>query len=164
MPDKPLTVEQILVMLREAPPRIASLTADLSPAQLRAAPAEGEWSANQVLAHLRACADVWGGCIDVILAQDTPTIRAVDPRTWMERTDYVGQEFAPSLRAYTAQRADLMAILEGLAPEGWSRSANVTGAGKPLVRSVYSYAAWLARHERPHVKQIQRVVAALRAS
>ena len=161
MPDKTLTVEQILAMLRETPGRIAALTAGLTPAQLRAAPAHGEWSANEVLAHLRACADVWGGCIGVILAQDTPTLRAVDPRTWMAQTDYPAQAFAPSLDAFTTQRAALLAVLEPLTPDGWSRSANVTGAGKPLVRTVQSYAAWLARHERPHVKQIQRIVTRL---
>ncbi|MFN8483560.1 MAG: DinB family protein [Anaerolineae bacterium] len=157
MASKPLTVEEILTMLTAAPPRIASLTADLTPAQLRAAPSPGEWSANEVLAHLRSCADVWGGCIGVILAQDRPTIRAVDPRTWLEQTDYLDQEFAASLRAFTTQRAELLAVLESLAPEDWSRSATVTGAGGPLVRTVQSYAAWLARHERPHVKQIESI-------
>jgi hypothetical protein len=38
----------------------------------------------------------------------------------------------------------------------------VTGAGKPLERTVLFYAQWLARHERPHVKQIERIVNPLR--
>lgn len=36
------------------------------------------------------------------------------------------------------------------------------GAGKPLVRTVLSYAQWLARHERPHVKQIEHIVNTMR--
>jgi hypothetical protein len=32
-----------------------------------AALALSEWSAVEVLAHLRACGDVWGGCIARIL-------------------------------------------------------------------------------------------------
>jgi hypothetical protein len=52
------TPEQVLTMLAEAAPRIAALTADLAPEQLRATPADGGWSVNEVLAHLRACADV----------------------------------------------------------------------------------------------------------
>jgi hypothetical protein len=56
------------------------------------------------------------------------------------------------------QRAGLLTILKPLPPEDWSRVATVTGAGKPLVRTVLSYAQWLARHERPHVKQIERIV------
>jgi hypothetical protein len=75
----------------------------------------------------------------------------------MEKTDYREQEFQPSLQAFTAQRADLLAMLEPLAPGSWSRAATVTGAGKPLIRTVHFYAQWLAIHERPHIKQIERI-------
>jgi hypothetical protein len=43
--------------------RTAALTGGLAPAQLQAVPAPDQWSATEVLAHLRACADMWGGCI-----------------------------------------------------------------------------------------------------
>ena len=144
-------------MLRETPPRLEALTAALAPAQLRTSPNDDEWSANDVLAHLRACADVWGGCIAAILAEERPTLRAVNPRTWITQTDYRELEFRPSLRAFTAQRAELLAVLEPLPPDCWSRGATVTGAGKVLERTVLSYAQWLAEHERPHVKQIARL-------
>lgn len=153
-----LTIEQVLTLLAETPQRIAALTASLAPAQLHTAPNPNEWSANDVLAHLRSCADVWGNCIAEMLAQDRPTIRAVNPRTWIKRTDYPEQEFQPSLHAFTKQRAALLAVLAPLPPEGWSRAAIVTGAGKVLERTVFSYAQRLARHERPHIKQIERIV------
>ncbi len=153
-----LTIEQLLTMLAATPPRIAALTADLGPAHLHTTPTHGEWSANQVLAHLRACADMWGNCIVTMLAEDRPTLRAVNPRTWINQTDYLNQAFQPSLHAFTTQRADLLAVLEPLPPEGWSRAATVTGAGRVLERTVLFYAEWLARHERPHVKQIERIV------
>lgn len=158
MYPKSFTIEQVLTLLAEAPPRIAAITGDLAPAQLRTAPSPGEWSANDVLAHMRSCADMWGNCIAVILAEDMPTIRAVNPTTWIKQTDYLDQEFGPSLHAFTTQRADLLSVLKSLPHENWSRAATVTVAGKPLVRTVFFYAQWLARHERPHVKQIERVV------
>lgn len=158
MPNRSLTIEQILTILSETPPHIAALTAGLSPAQLRTAPNPDVWSANDVLAHLRACADMWGDCIVTIIAEDRPTIRAVNPRTWIRKTDYCEQEFQPSLHTFATQRTDLLAVLESLAHEDWSRAATVTGAGKPLVQTVHTYAQRLARHERPHIKQIKRIV------
>jgi hypothetical protein len=158
VPSRSLTIEQILTLLAETPRRIATLTAGLGQAQLHTTPDDDGWSANDVLAHLRACADVWGGCIVAIVAQDTPTLRAVNPRTWIRKTDYLEQEFQPSLHAFTAQRTELLAVLEPLAHEGWSRSATVTGAGKVLERTVLFYAQWIAGHERPHLKQIERIV------
>ncbi len=164
MYDTPLTIEQMLTILADTPSRIAAQTAGLVPAQLRTAPAPGEWSANDVLAHLRSCADVWGNYIALILAEDRPTFRAVNPTTWIKGTDYPHQEFRPSLQAFAAQRSELLAVLEGLAPEDWSRTATVTGSGKPRERSVYTYGQWLANHERSHVKQMERIAEAMRVS
>jgi DinB superfamily len=156
-----LTIEQVLTLLVQTPPRIAALTTGLTSGQLRTSFNEGEWSANDVLAHLRSCADMWGNCIAAILAEDRPTIRAVNPTTWIKQTDYPELEFRPSLRSFATQRAGLLAVLEPLPPEGWARAAPVTGAGKVLERTVLSYAQWLARHERPHIKQIERIVNAM---
>jgi hypothetical protein len=155
VPDPALTIDEVLSILRESPPRIAAGTAGLEPAHLHTTTNDGEWSANEVLAHLRACADVWGKCILEIITRDRPALRAVSPRTWIRKTDYLKQEFHPALQAFTTQRAALLAVLEPLAIEDWSRAATVTGAGKVLERSVLSYADGLARHERVHVLQIE---------
>jgi uncharacterized damage-inducible protein DinB len=160
--DRPLTIEQNLSMLTATPSRIAELTKVLSPTLLLAPPEPGEWSARDVLAHLRACADMWGKYIALILNEDRPTFKAVNPTTWIKQTNYREQEFQASLQAFTAQRAELLALLESLPPEAWSRSATVTGAGKPRERSVRSYAQWLANHERSHYKQFERIVNTLR--
>jgi len=156
-----LPTDQILSLLAAAPGRIAAAADGLSPEQLRTAPAPGEWSANHILAHLRACADVWGDCIATILAEDHPTIRAMNPRTWMERMDYPQQEFRVSLQAYTVQREALVAVLASLPPDAWERAATVKGAGKTLERTVLGYADSLAVHERAHLKQMAWVAAAM---
>jgi len=155
VPRRTLTIEQVLTLLKETPPQLAALTSGLAPVHLQTAPAHNEWSANDVLAHLRACADVWGSSIAAILANEgTPTLRAVNPRTWIKRTDYCELAFGPSLHAYATQRAALLSELDSLPPEGWSRTARVIGAGAALERTVQDYAQRLARHEQPHIQQI----------
>ncbi len=127
MYDTPLTIEQILTTLAATPVRLADLTQGLTPAQLLAPPEPGEWSARDVLAHLRACSDMWGKYIKMILDEDRPTFKAVNPTTWIKQTDYLEQEFQPSLQAFTAQRAGLLVVLRPLAPGAWVRTATVTG-------------------------------------
>ncbi|MCA9948524.1 MAG: hypothetical protein KDE48_02675 [Anaerolineales bacterium] len=95
MANKRLPIEKILTLLMTSPQTAAELTAVLTPTQLRTAPGEGEWSATQVLAHLRSC-------------------------------------------------------------------AALTGAGRPLERTVQFYAQWLAEHERSHLKQFKQIVKAMR--
>lgn len=163
MTNKYLPTDQILAILKETPPHLANLTSKLAPVQLHTAPTAGEWSVNEVLAHLRACADVWGSYyIMTILTQDNPTIKARNPRTWIKNTDYLEQDFQSSLRAFTKQRKKLLAVLESLSPKDWSRTNTLLGAGKPLQQTLLSHADGLARHERAHLKQIERALNTLK--
>jgi hypothetical protein len=164
MATKALTIDQILIQLAETPERLAALTAGVTPAQLKTRPMAGEWSAVEVLAHLRACADLWGSNIVTILTEKAPAWRALDPRTWMEQTNYVDLQFAPSLRAFSKQRAGVMAVLGPAPPKDWSRSATVSGAGPIYQRTVFYYAERMARHERAHVKHIGRLVRTLQTN
>jgi hypothetical protein len=161
MPTAALTLEQILVQLPETPLRIAALTAGVAPAKLRTRPEPDEWSATEVLAHLRACSDVWGNSILRIIREDRPAWVAVNPRGWIEKTNYKDLPFGPSLRAFTKQRAELMATLGPLPRKGWSRVAIVSGGAPTRECTILYYAERLARHERAHVKQIGRMVRSL---
>lgn len=53
-----LTTEQVLTMLAATPLRLEAGALGVDPLLLGTKPAPHEWSANDVLAHLRACADV----------------------------------------------------------------------------------------------------------
>ena len=93
-----MTVAQILSALAEGPSRIADSTSGLTRAQLHIAPGPGEWSAKDVLAHLRSCADVWGECIATILQKENPTIRAVNPRDGSRKQTILNRIFGPPCR------------------------------------------------------------------
>jgi hypothetical protein len=159
MPNKTLTVDQVVALLALTVPRIAELTSSLRPTELRR-PADGEWSASDVLGHLRACADVWGGCMISIIDGES-TLRALNPLTWIEKTDYRSQDFAPSLRSFARQRAELLGVLKRTPRLDWLRRVTVTGAGAPLKRDALFYGRWMAGHERAHLKQIAKMASVL---
>jgi hypothetical protein len=164
VPRRSRAVDDVLAQLEESPARIADLTKGLTVAQLHAIPGPGEWSANDVLAHLRSCADLWGGCITTIIDEDVPTIRAISPRGWIKRTNYPDLKFRASLAAFGVQRAELLAMLNPLAPNAWSRTATVKAAGKVVTATVLDYAQRLAGHEHHHLEQFARIAAAVRTS
>jgi hypothetical protein len=164
MAGRDLTVDEIMAILPETPRQIAALTEGLTPTTLRASPEPDAWSVNDVLAHLRACHDVLGGSVLRILAEDRPTWKGVNPRAWIKKTDYPEWEFAPAFEAFKKQRADLLDVLVPLPPDGWERTAVVTGMlGETYDRSARYFAAWMAGHERAHWKHISRIVDALGA-
>ncbi len=162
MVSRPLSIGKALEGLAATPLRLAELTAGVPAAKLRQPPAPGEWSVVEVLAHLRSCADVWGGHIAAMLEEDKPQRRAINPRTWILQTDYPTLTFAASFRAFRAQRAGLLKVLRALPEPAWSRTCTLVGAGKTLMPDVRSYASHMFIHERPHLTQVATTVAALR--
>lgn len=151
--------EKLLALLERTAPRIAAATKGVPSIRLQTVPDGDEWSPNDVLAHLRSCADVWGNSIRMILAEDEPTIRAVSPRTWIRETNYPDLRFAPSFRAFAKQRAGLLDVLRPLPAKAWTRTATVTGGGAPLRLTLRRYAERMAVHERAHAGQIERMLA-----
>jgi hypothetical protein len=147
-----------IAMLKTTPGRIASASRGLSDNDLNWKPAADSWSANEILAHLRACADVWGGSIVKILNEDHPTFRYVSPRTWIRKTNYIDLDFKPSFLAFRKQRDDLLKVLRSISQEDWLRRANVKAAAKLREETVLSYAQRLGAHEAGHCDQMDRVL------
>jgi hypothetical protein len=150
----------VIKLLETTPPYIASAVRGLSNKELSWKPTADSWSVAEVLAHLRACADVWGESIMKILKQDCPTFRYVSPRTWIRKTNYLNLDFQASFPEFRKQREELLKVLRSLPNKDWLRRANVRAA-KLREETVLSYGQRLADHEAGHCEQIDRILHAL---
>jgi hypothetical protein len=148
----------VLKILSTTPRRIATLANGQKMARLHLRPAADTWSANDVLAHLRACSDVWGKDIMKILAEDRPTLRYLSPRTWIGKTNYPDLTFETSMGAFARQRKELLKTLKGLSSEGWTRAASFKMGKKTREMTVFECASRMAEHESKHCEQIRRVL------
>ena len=148
----------MLALLSDTPKRMAQIAQGLSEHRLHRRPAVDAWSAQEIAAHLRACAEVWGRSIDRMLAEDHPTIRYVSPRGWIKKTDYLQQNFHETLRAFSEQRATLVTTLRTLSSNSWTRGATFTGTTPGRAGTVLSYATRIAEHEVRHLDQLRRAV------
>lgn len=158
MPVVPAEIKECLKQLAATPRRLASLSTGLKSARLHSKPDEDTWSANDILAHLRACADVWGKSMRLMMTQDHPTLRYISPRTWMRKTDYADLEFDVSLQAFTQQRAELLKALKALEIENWLRGATFTATTRGREQTILSYARRMAQHEIEHCDQIEALL------
>ena len=158
MKVSPAETERVLRLLAATPRRIASLSRDVEISKLYFRAHPDSWSAHDILAHLRACADVWGKSIVEMITRDHPKLRYISPRSWIRKTDYLELEFRGSLKAFTDQRRELLRALQGLAIKDWSRSATFTATTKGREQTVFSYACRIAEHENKHCDQIEAVL------
>ena len=158
MKVSPAETESVLRLLADTPRRISSLSRDVEISKLHFRPNPDSWSANDILAHLRACADVWGKSIVEMITRDHPKLRYISPRGWIRKTDYLELEFRGSLKAFTDQRRELLKTLKGLAIKDWSRSATFTATTRGREQTVFNYACRIAEHESKHCDQIEAVL------
>jgi hypothetical protein len=150
----PDVIATYLRLLRETPVRIARATADVDAARLLRRTADEPWSVNDVLAHLRAAADVRERFIDAMSTGDHPTLRYESPRSELRRTNYVDLAFSENLAAFRGQREILLEWLARLPIQGWSRGSMI----RDRPESVASYVGYLTEHETVHCEQIEALV------
>ncbi len=150
----PAEIAAILRTLANAPRYIAEISAPYNNQQLAAKPDKQNWSAVEVLAHLRACADVWGETIARMLAEDEPTLRYIHPNQYLLQIDYPNLPFGESLPAFAKQRTELLAELSDLSGDMWERSGIIAERR----HTVFSQARRMALHEENHCRQLAQLL------
>jgi len=154
MKATPSEVREYLELLGKTTQRITSITKQVDEARLQAKPGKDEWSANDILAHLRSCADVWGDQIEKMIAKDKQKLPYAHPRQWIKKTNYRELSFHESFQAFKAQRRKLLKILNGLSFDDWERSATIKGRK----HTIFTQVRRMAKHEDVHCAEIETAV------
>ncbi len=149
-------ISQTVALLAQAPVRIAQLTRDVPSQRLQLRSDAEPWSVSDILAHLRACSDLWGTSINAMLTQDNPTLRSVSPRSWMRKPAYQAKTFDAALAAFSEERQRLVTVLTALAEADWLRRGTFIGTSlRQREQTVLRYAGRIVSHEQPHLAQIE---------
>lgn len=120
-------------------------------------PAEGKWSAHEVVVH---CADSEAYSairIRLLLAEAEPLIVGYDEDTWARRFDYHASDPELALHLVETVRAHTSAMLARLPEEAWGRMGRHSHSGP------YGTDNWLrsyGEHLEIHAAQIRRNLAA----
>ena len=150
----PDEIERYLNLLSDTSRRLTKTTQGFDDVRLQYKIDKKVWSVNDILAHLRSCADVWGGNIEAMLAEDRPTLPYRHPRQWIKKTNYSVLIFHESFQAFRMQRRNLLNVLNNLSFEDWSRAAMI----KHREHTVFSQARRMALHEDVHCQQIEELL------
>jgi len=150
----PDEIENYLSLLAATARRLINATQGFDDVRLQYKSDEKAWSANEILAHLRSCADVWGDSIEAMLAEDNPTLPYRHPRQWIKKTNHPNLLFHESFKAFRMQRKKLLKILKSLSFEDWSRAAMI----KNREHTVFTQTRRMALHEDIHCQQIEELL------
>ena len=154
MKATPSEVEKYLGVISETPQRIQLAVNGFEEDQLQTGMDAKTWSVNDILAHLRSCADLWTHSIYAMLAEQEPVFSDINERNWTKATRYTQLPFHKSFLAYSLQRENLVYVLRNLPFEAWERSAIIFERR----HTVFTQTRRLAKHETEHLKQIEAVL------
>ena len=148
-------IAEVLELAEATPRRLAASRAGLDDARLSQSPAPDEWSALEILNHLRACEEVWRHSIHAMLAHESPRLGEIHPRMWIKTANpYTTQTFTRGLQVFTLRREALLITLRTLAPADWGRDCVIDR--KP--HTVYSHVRRMVQHEQVHCDQIEALL------
>lgn len=160
----PLTVEERENLIRryeQGPARLKTALAKVPPEAMKWRPAEGKWSAHEVVCHLADSESNAALRIRYLAAEENPLIVGYDQARWARVFDYHSAPLEPALAVVDSVRANTAALLRRLPEKTWSASGTHTESGR------YTAEDWLAiyaEHMEKHSGQIERNVAAWQAA
>lgn len=149
--------DAFLARFETGPGLLRAAWAELPAAARQWRPAEGKWSAHEVVVH---CADseAYGHTrIRLVLAEADPLIVGYDENQWAKTFNYHAHDVELAFRTIEAVRANTLATLRRLPESAFGREGRHSHSGR------YTDADWFqiyAEHLEVHAAQIRRNLAA----
>jgi DinB family protein len=169
-------LEQRLARLVGTADELAEAIRDRSAAQLSRRPDAANWSATEIICHLR---DIEELCIlrfHTMLVMEDPAVFVVgappsdparwgiggdvpfplDPSRWVDDRQYSRSDARQALAAFGRRRREVLTLLRSLPPEQWKRGSIHPAHGRVTFEE---WTAGMAGHDDNHLDQLRRALA-----
>lgn len=150
----PVPTPEQLDAFAAAPEQVSASLIGLDNVQIHFAPAEGEWSINEVIVHLADAEVFYYERMRKTIAEDSPIICSFDENAFAANLSYRTQSFGLALALFTALRNSSSALLATLPPETWERACDHPERG---VMTLYDLFTASLGHSSAHLEQIEKL-------
>lgn len=144
-----------LDVLASTPEKIEDMCAELDLAVLQKAPEPGEWSAEEVLAHMLDAEVVHSFRWRLTLAQPGATLHGFDQEAW---TKLAHPSFPEMLAAFSSLRRANVWLAEETPTSEWGKTAEHVERGPQTFELLLQT---VAGHDLAHLKQLEQTLAAV---
>ena len=153
MPHEASERESLIRRYEEGPAKLRAAFERVPPEARQWRPAEGKWSAHEIVCHAADSETNAAMRIRFLAAESSPTIMGYDQDAWARAFDYHAAPLGPAFRTVEAVRANTAALLRRLPEKVWSAVGTHSESGR------YTAEDWLevyAEHLEKHSRQIDR--------
>ena len=144
--------QHLIHQYRDGYRAVSAALTNLTEAELDKRPADGAWTAREVIHHLADSETMSSIRLRKVLAEDAPVIEAYDEAHFAKVLHY-DRPIEASLQVLRAVRQANAELLDVLEPHEWERAGVHSDSGR------YSVETWLeiyATHAHDHADQIRR--------
>ena len=149
--------EERLARIERTPGELAAAVREADPSLLSRRPDAKNWAPVEVLCHLRDNEEWFLERMKLVVAMPEPRFVATNPDRWANERQYMTNDAAVALAAFTGRREETLAFLRALGPDDWSRAGmHADSRGRRTIDEFVSVMAW---HDDNHFDQLRRALA-----
>ena len=152
------TPAELIAAYRRGPQTLRDAIAGMDAEALKKRPIAGKMSSMEVVCHIVDSDQFMCDRVKRIIATDRPLIVGIESVDYLRPLSYHDRDLALDFALLDAQRAQLAADLDKLAPEAWARIGIHTENGAQTVHEMFHHAV---EHLEGHVVAIAEKRAAL---
>src|SRR5947209_15228817 len=143
--------EERLARIARTPEELASAVRSVAAAWLTHRPPPKGWAPTEVVCHLRDNEEWFLERMRLIMVMELPRFVATNPDRWAEERQYLTNDAAVALAAFTRRRGETLAFLNTLGRDDWQRAGvHVDSRGRRTIDEFLSVMAW---HDDNHLDQ-----------
>lgn len=149
------TLDEQLARMERTVNDYAAVVKNVSDAQLTKRPDPKNWSAKEVVCHVRDIEESFMMRFLSIMAMDDPKFLPVEPDRWAVERQYQRNDVQEALAALKTRREETLRFLRGLKPEQWERGGIHATRGRMTIKDFVELMAW---HDDNHLDQLKRAL------
>jgi uncharacterized damage-inducible protein DinB len=149
------TLDEQLARMERTVNDYAAVVKNVSDAQLTKRPDPKNWSAKEVVCHVRDIEESFMMRFLSIMAMDDPKFLPVEPDRWAVDRQYQRNDVQEALAAFKTRREETLRFLRGLKPEQWERGGIHATRGRMTLKDFVELMAW---HDDNHLDQLKRAL------
>jgi uncharacterized damage-inducible protein DinB len=149
------TLDEQLARMERTVNDYAAVVKNVSDAQLTKRPDSTNWSAKEVICHVRDTEESFMMRFLSIMAMDDPKFLPVEPDRWAVERQYQRNDVPEALAALKTRREETLRFFRGLKPEQWERGGIHATRGRMTLKDFVELMAW---HDDNHLDQLKRAL------
>jgi uncharacterized damage-inducible protein DinB len=149
------SIEEQMARMERTADDFAAAIKGAPDATLSRRPDEKNWSAKEVVCHIRDTEESFMTRFQTMLAMDEPKFLPVEPDRWATDRQYLRNDTAEALEAFRTRRDESLKFLRGLSPDQWERGGIHATRGRMTIKDFVGLMAW---HDDNHLDQLKRAL------